>query len=237
MRPRAALLSLAVLPPLLAACGTEQTTTESASGPVVAVMAGDSTCDVADTELTSGPVTFAATNTGSSVTEVYVYGEQNGAYKRIVGEVENIGPGTKRNLDMTLAAGSYEVACKPGQKGDGIRARITVSGDSTTGSAKSSAERENGYDREIELVTDGTDLSGLDGAARVGEKIEFKLTNQGTARRTLELKEPSGTVAAEFEVEPGATGEAVVELADAGAWQVVLEGAGSPDVVKTLTVQ
>jgi hypothetical protein len=44
-------------------------------------------------------------------------------------------------------------------------------------------------------------------------------------------------VAAGFEVDPEATGEAVVEFADAGAWQLVLDGEGSPDVVKTRTVQ
>lgn len=128
MRPRTVLLFLASLPPLLAACSTNGAVTDSASVPVVAVDAGDATCHVARTDLTAGAVAFAATNKGSSVTEVYGYGEQDGAYRKIIGEVENIGPGTTRTLDVTLAPGSYEVACKPGQKGDGIRTRVTVSG-------------------------------------------------------------------------------------------------------------
>lgn len=234
MRRRTALLPLLALPPLLAACASTTTTTDSASRPVVAVSAGDSSCDLARTDLTAGPATFAVTNKGSAQTEVYVYGEQDGAYKKIIGEVENIGPGTTRNLDVTLAAGSYEVACKPGQKGDGIRTRVTVSGG---GSAAGSTAAEEAYDREVELVTDGSDLTGLDGGARAGEKIEFKLTNHAADARTLELKKPSGAVAAEVEVRPGATGETVVELGDVGSWQVVVEGGNRPDVVKTLLVQ
>jgi hypothetical protein len=227
---RSVLLPLAALALLLAACGSGGTTTDGASRPVVAVTASDSRCEVARTELTAGPVTFAATNQGSSVTEVYVYGLDDGSYTKVIGEVENIGPGTTRELDTTLAAGAYEVACKPGQTGDGIRTRIGVSGGSAAGG------NEGGYDREIELVTDGTSLTGLDGAARAGEKIEFKLTNNATDERTLELKKPSGPVAAEVEVRPGATEETVVELGEAGTWQVVVEG-GAADVTEELSVR
>ena len=117
-------------------------------------------------------VTLAVTNKGSSTTEVYVYGEDDGEYTRVIGEVENIGPGTSRDLEVDLAGGSYEVACKPGQSGHGIRTPITVSGEGASSSAKSG-----GYDREIELSTDGATITGLDGGATSGERIEFTLTN------------------------------------------------------------
>ncbi|HZL06378.1 MAG TPA: hypothetical protein VFE45_13345 [Coriobacteriia bacterium] len=42
------------------------------------------------------------------------------------GERENFGPGTTRDLAVTLDAGNYDVACKPKMTGDGIRTKITV---------------------------------------------------------------------------------------------------------------
>ncbi len=46
---------------------------------------------------------------------------------RIVGEVENIGPGLTRDLVLQAAPGTYFTACKPGMVGDGIRAEFAVS--------------------------------------------------------------------------------------------------------------
>jgi iron uptake system component EfeO len=44
----------------------------------------------------------------------------------IMGEVENIGPGTSRDLTVELDPGLYEVVCKPGMVGDGIATSITA---------------------------------------------------------------------------------------------------------------
>ncbi len=225
-------LALVLAAPLLAAalagCGGS-----GASGAEVRVTADDDACTVADTELDAGAVTFAVTNAGSKVTEVYVYGEKDGAFTTVVSEVENIGPGTSRDMDVDLDPGTYEVACKPGQKGDGIRQRVTVTGD---GGGSGSDASEGGYDREIELTVDGAGLSGLDPAtADTGERIEFKLDNETDGTRTLEVLDPAGTVAAEFDVPAGGDGEVVVELGTAGGWTVRVEG-GVSDVDQTLTV-
>jgi iron uptake system component EfeO len=68
-----------------------------------------------------GPhTTFAITKQGPEVTEVYVYAAGDR------GERENFGPGTTRDLAVTLDAGNYDVACKPKMTGDGIRTKITV---------------------------------------------------------------------------------------------------------------
>ena len=88
----------------------------------VAVTATETACEVATTDLAPGSTTFSVTNDGDQVTEVYVYGEGD----RIEGEVENVGPGTSRDLTVDLDEGTYEVACKPGMTGDGIRTEITV---------------------------------------------------------------------------------------------------------------
>ena len=106
---------LAAVP--LAACGAKPSTSDG-----VAITATDTTCVVAQSTFSPGDVKFSVTNKGSKVTEVYVY-----EGSRIVTEVENIGPGTSRPLTASLEAGkSYEIACKPGQKGSGIRQPLTV---------------------------------------------------------------------------------------------------------------
>ena len=93
----------------LAACsssaggGSDPTTRHSGA---IAVAAGDKKCEVAPTTLGAGRHTFEVGNTAGQVTEVYVYA----AGDRIMGEVENIGPATKRNLIVDLPAGSYQVA-------------------------------------------------------------------------------------------------------------------------------
>jgi iron uptake system component EfeO len=213
--------------PALAACGDSD---PAADGTSVAVEASDDTCKVAKTELEAGPVTFEVTNKGSKVTEVYVYGEQGGAFTKIVSEVENIGPGTSRDLAVDLAGGTYEIACKPGQSGDGIRTKITVSG------AAAGTSSEAAYDREIELTVAATGLTGLDGAnAKTGEKIEFKLQNDTDGTRELEVVDPSGAVVAQVEVGTGAEGEVIVELVQAGAWTVKVEG-GTEEIETPLLV-
>lgn len=209
----------------LAGCGG------AGSGTEVEVSASDDACEVSETELEAGGTTFAVTNDGDQVTEVYVYGEKDGAYTKVVSEVENIGPGTSRDMDVDLAAGSYEIACKPGQKGDGIRQQVTV-----TGEGGGASEDEEAYDREIELTVDDTGLAGLDPAtADSGEKIEFKLQNDTDGTRTLEVVAPDGDVAAESDVPASEEGAAVVELAEDGDWTIKVEG-GDSDVEQTLTV-
>ncbi len=91
------------------------------------VEAGDTTCTVEETSIPAGKVTFQVENTGSDVTEVYVYGKDGDAFSKIMGEVENIGPGASQDFTVDLSAGDYEVACKPGLVGDGIRTQLTVS--------------------------------------------------------------------------------------------------------------
>jgi iron uptake system component EfeO len=115
--------------PMLAGC-TENTQTGSSGASATAnpraltVQATDSECKLSATSAPSGTLTFAVTNGGAKVTEFYLYGEDG---KRIIGEVENIGPGITRELVLNVEPGSYITACKPGMAGDGIRAPFTVS--------------------------------------------------------------------------------------------------------------
>ncbi|MFF7213631.1 iron uptake system protein EfeO [Streptomyces sp. NPDC008238] len=90
----------------------------------ITVTATDSKCEVSRTSFPAGHVQLAVENKGSKVTEVYVYTPSD----QIVTERENIGPGTKATITAEIKAGTYEIACKPGMQGDGIRQKITVTG-------------------------------------------------------------------------------------------------------------
>jgi iron uptake system component EfeO len=107
----------------LTACGSDLSPSGGGAGKI-AVKAGESTCEVASGSLGAGTHTFAVTNTGTQVTEFYVYAPGD----RVMGEVENIGPSLTRELTVELPAGDYQTACKPGQVGKGIRAKLTVTG-------------------------------------------------------------------------------------------------------------
>lgn len=212
--------------PVLAACGDAG----PATGTTVAVAASEDACDVAKTKLDAGPVTFRVTNTGSKVTEVYAYGEKDGAFDTIVGEVENIGPGTSRDFSVDLTGGTYEIACKPGQTGDGIRTKVSVTGNAAGETG------EPAYDREIEMTVAAAGLTGLHGAdAKAGERIEFKLANDTDGTRSLEILDPSGAVVAKAEIDKGAEGEVIVELKPAGTWSIKVEG-GAEEIETPLPV-
>jgi iron uptake system component EfeO len=115
--------------PLLAGCTENSPTgssgaTASANPRALTVQATDTECNLSATSAPSGTLTFAVTNGGTKVTEFYLYGEDG---KRIVGEVENIGPGITRELVLKIEPGNYLTACKPGMAGEGIRAPFAVS--------------------------------------------------------------------------------------------------------------
>lgn len=110
---------------VLAGCADEEAPAAGDGAGAVAVTASESECKLSRGEVKAGTSTFAVTNRGSKVTEFYVYAEGD----RVMGEVENIGPGLKRDLIVELTAGKYQTACKPGMVGSGIRGDLTVSGE------------------------------------------------------------------------------------------------------------
>ncbi|TSD97001.1 peptidase M75 family protein [Gordonia rubripertincta] len=117
----AAAAAVVIAPVLLAGC-TEKGSSEGA----IAVTSTADACDLATTDATTGNVDFTVTNSGDKVTEFYVYGNNN----RVLGEVENIGPGLSGNLTVEIVEpGTYTVACKPGMVGAGIRTELNVGGE------------------------------------------------------------------------------------------------------------
>ena len=115
----AALLALGAL--ALTGC-TDNNATASADGSI-AVSASDDACTLATGTAAGGTLKFTVKNEGTKVNEFYLLAEDG---LRIVGEVENIGPGVTRDLVVMAPEGSYFAACKPGMVGDGIRSPFTV---------------------------------------------------------------------------------------------------------------
>jgi iron uptake system component EfeO len=120
-----ALLVLLALTAVAGCTSTAGPAGDGRSAPIT-VTSSDTTCELSTTQAPAGTISFTVNNTGSTVTEFYLYG----AGDRIVGEVENVGPGTTRSFTTEVPqGGTFTTACKPGMVGDGIRAPFTVTGD------------------------------------------------------------------------------------------------------------
>src|SRR5436190_21244328 len=166
----------------LAACSSGPKTASTA------VTASDSGCQVAKTSLPAGRHTFEVTNTGSKVTEFYVYA----AGDRIVGEVENVTPGLRRTLVVDLTAGAYQAACKPGMVGDGIRTTLTVTGVAASGPADAKlAAAAQGYQRyaRTQAATLVDQTAAFVAAVKAGDATRAKALYP-QARRYYERIEP-----------------------------------------------
>lgn len=210
LRSSAFLAALALGSGVLAACNSD-----SSSGPdtQVDVVSSKTECSPATTAFKAGTVTFRVVNKGSTATELYVLTEGG----KVVAEVENVGPGTSRTLKADLKAGEYELSCKPGQTGSGIRRKITVTGPG--GGEDAEGAEETAYDREVELSAQEFVFKGEIGEIRAGDAIEFKLQNKGTIDHEFEVTGPGGDPLGEIgPTAAGQTGEVVLEFAEAGTY-------------------
>ncbi|MFI6347109.1 iron uptake system protein EfeO [Streptomyces sp. NPDC050560] len=125
---RAVRLSVATAAAAAVALGAAGCTEKSsaADSDAISVTAADTTCDTSAKKTEAGKVTLAIENKGSRATEVEILFPDD----RIASEKENIGPGTKYTLTAEIKAGTYEIACRPGMKGRGVRQKLTVTGGS-----------------------------------------------------------------------------------------------------------
>jgi iron uptake system component EfeO len=154
-RRRLAVAAAAVVLPLALAACTDNASPASpagATGPIQVTSTSDA-CKVSTPAAKSGNLTFSVQNGGNEVTEFYLLAEDG---LRIVGEVENIGPGLTRNLVVTVPAGKYTTACKPGMEGDGIRTafEVTESGAQPAADSNLKALSEQGAVRYLAYVKD-----------------------------------------------------------------------------------
>ncbi|MFD8258591.1 iron uptake system protein EfeO [Streptomyces griseoluteus] len=120
-RPIAIAATAAAALTALSACTAKS---DAKGGDAIQVTAADTKCDTSAKSVPAGQVTLKIENRGSRATEVEIVFPDD----RIVSEKENIGPGTKYTLTAEVKAGSYEIACRPGMKGHGIRQKLDVTG-------------------------------------------------------------------------------------------------------------
>ncbi|MEZ2388240.1 iron uptake system protein EfeO [bacterium RCC_150] len=131
-KPLAVVAAAAAFPLVLSGCtDNAKASSSSTAAGAIQVTSTKTDCKISTGSVPSGNLTFAVKNEGTEITEFYLLAEDG---LRIVGEVENIGPGLTRNLVVTAPPGKYTTACKPGMQGDGIRASfdVTDSGNKST---------------------------------------------------------------------------------------------------------
>lgn len=101
---------------LATGCTANTQNTESAggAGPLEVTIDGED-CPVSATETPSGTARFTLVNAGSEPNEFEILAEDK---LRIVGERENLGPGTTTDFTIVLEPGTYYTACKPNMVGE-----------------------------------------------------------------------------------------------------------------------
>ena len=197
---RRSILAALAVSVLFVACASE-------SRSRVTVTATDTSCQPADAALRAGKTTFAVKNSGKEVTELYVM-----QGNKTLGEVENITPGSTRNLTVSLKEGTYDLNCKPGMKGDGIRTPITVTG---SGGGSSAPAEQSVTATAVDFTYHGLETLHPE----KGSTVEFSMTNQGPSKHEMEILDPSGKVLADIAaLDVGKTGSADVQLKKAGTY-------------------
>jgi hypothetical protein len=88
------------------------------------VTATDTACQLNASTLVAGKVTVTATSSAAGETEVYLYGQENGGFTKIMGEVEGLTAGLTKSFTADVPAGPYEVKCETG--GNEIRVPVTA---------------------------------------------------------------------------------------------------------------
>ena len=90
---------------------------DGAAATVIGVESTETGCAVETASAPSGTVRFSVVNAGERVTEFYLLAADG---LSIVAEVENIAPGSTRDLTVLAQPGDYFTVCKPGMIGAGI---------------------------------------------------------------------------------------------------------------------
>lgn len=140
----------------LALSGCTDNNAAATSDGSISVVSTAEACKVSSNSADGGTLKFNVKNEGSAVTEFYLLAEDG---LRIVGEVENIGPGVSRDLVVMAPAGKYFTACKPGMVGDGIRADFAINegDDGTEVSADRASLQKTATDQYAAYVKDQTE--------------------------------------------------------------------------------
>ncbi|GHD83771.1 iron uptake system component EfeO [Salinibacterium amurskyense] len=193
----------------LTGCVPNNVGTTAASN-TITVDSSATDCAVSSTEAPSGNLVFSVTNSGDQVTEFYLLADDG---LRIVGEVENIGPGITRDLVVLAQPGEYFTVCKPGMVGEGIGstpftvtdsgADLSFSGDIAAQVEAANANYKSYVKDQIENLVVGTEdfaaayIAGDDDTARAlyaptrvfWERVETVAESFGDLDPRMDLRE------------------------------------------------
>lgn len=193
----------------LSACVPNQPTAD-ADAVSLAVDSTADGCSVSESSVPSGTVTFSVTNSGDQVTEFYLLADDG---LRIVGEVENIGPGLSRNLVVVAQPGDYFTVCKPGMIGAGVGQseftvtdsgnKVELAGDLAAQLDAANANYKSYVKDQVENLVTGTEefaaayIAGDDDAARAlyaptrvfWERVETVAESFGDLDPRMDLRE------------------------------------------------
>jgi len=184
------------------ACSTEE------ADVAVSVTGTDDACEISESALSAGRISFEFTNEADDVSELYVLRDNDD----IVSEVENVTTGTTRTLTVDLAEGEYRVRCRPGQTGEGFRTEFQVTGKG--GEAAQTADRAISFE-SVDFTYPDLDVSDI----TAGGTIRFEMTNRGEQAHEFEVIDPSGEPIGEVaSMDPGASGGATISFDDAGEY-------------------
>ncbi|MFF3754103.1 iron uptake system protein EfeO [Streptomyces sp. NPDC002018] len=172
---------------LASVTGCAEKSDATAGDGAVRVTAEDDACEISRNEFPAGHVELAVENKGSKVTEVYLLFPDD----RIVTERENIGPGTRAKVTAEVKAGSYEIVCKPGMKGDGIRQKVTVTGGTAVRRSPEMDAAVAGYRTYVQAQADETlpKVKAFTDAVRAGD-LEVAKKAYAPSRIGWERTEP-----------------------------------------------
>jgi iron uptake system component EfeO len=126
VKARAVITTIGAAATLLALTGCVPNAAPSDAAAITVDSSADA-CTVSAKTASSGTLRFEVTNSGDQVTEFYLLADDG---LRIVGEVENVGPGISRDLVVQAQPGDYFTVCKPGMIGEGVgKTAFGVTGD------------------------------------------------------------------------------------------------------------
>lgn len=124
---------------LTSGCGAieKNAADDSKEGPVKVTITDD-TCEVSTASVPSGTTTFTLTNKGTVRNEFEILASDK---LRIIGERENLGPGTSVEYTVNLEPGSYVTACKTNMIGALVGSKEFTVRDSGKGTQVSADEK------------------------------------------------------------------------------------------------
>lgn len=217
-RPMSLLATLALLGSATA-CGTNGQATQTTD----TITAGNGACSVARQQLKASHASLHVANTGSTATDVAVYGETvSGQFKVLKGRARGVQPGGSATIQTQLQQGQYQVVCTPagGQPTTtSLRAVMLLEGSSGS---------DHSYDAQFQFqVTPQGQVSAVpDMSVKAGDIVNLEVFNHTRNEYKLvvtnsQQQQMGGLIAPSMDL-----GQTNMEIDEPGSYTVKVYAAG-----------